>query len=215
MLVTCWQNWREAADFAGFWLRVSWDSCTWNWTCTRYIVTCLKFCIHRGKYWTSSMSWRLTSYRLKITQGNPGVHTPSNGLYGEALFERSTFFMLPAGIWEGRKICHFHPATKRFSIAVKKSRKLFSCFVIFLDPKESAFVAVERDVRSWFFLIFKLIGCRKKNSLSALLHSNGCKFFFSNFVFKKSAWYKIILKHEYYILDRLVSVLTCLLYRYF
>ena len=135
MLVTCWQNWREAADFAGFWLRVSWDSCTWNWTCTRYIVTCLKFCIHSGKYWTSSMSWRLTSYRLKITQGNPGVHTPSNGLYGEALFERSTFFMLPAGIWKGRKICHFHPATKRFSIAVKKSRKLFSCFVIFFRSK--------------------------------------------------------------------------------
>ena len=125
MLVTSWQNWTEAANFAGFWLRVSWDSCTWNWTCARYIVTCLKFCIHRGKYWTSSMSWRLTSYRLKITQGNPGVHTPSNGLYGEALFERSTFFMLPAGIWEGRKICHFHPATKRFYCCEKVEKIVF------------------------------------------------------------------------------------------
>ena len=153
MLVTSWQNWTEAANFAGFWLRVSWDSCTWNWTCPRYIVTCLKFCIHRGTYWTSLMSWRLTSYRLKITQGNPGLYTPSNGLYGEALLERSIFFMFPAGIWEGREICHFHPATGRFYCRAKVEKIVF-LFCDLFRSKESAFVAVERDARSWFFLIF-------------------------------------------------------------
>ena len=54
--------------------------------------------------------------------------------------------MLPAGIRKGRKICHFHPATKRF-YCCEKFEKIF-LFCDLFRSKESAFIAVERDARS-------------------------------------------------------------------
>ena len=53
--------------------------------------------------------------------------------------------MLPAGIWKGREICHFHRATKRF-YCCEKVEKIF--FPDLFKSKESAFIAVERDARS-------------------------------------------------------------------
>ena len=85
-----------------------------------------------------------------------GEDTPYNGLYGEALPERGTFFRLQVyerigSIWKGREICHLglwkgpKGWTDEFYGFIKSTKR--SVFDIDSHLNDNAFTAVERDAK--------------------------------------------------------------------